>query len=248
MMKAFIKNLLFILLAGVVNSVAQAQQSVSFEGFVAYEFDIKEAPEALKQQLKQTMMAVWVKGKEMKVSLELPHSVLSTLTNLENDEGFFFIETKEQLHERLAKPLGGKPCVYQEEAHRLLVPASKEANSNNDGKKKVVYTKETKEILGHLCRKAIITLDNGEEVYAYLATDIDLPKNASHHIDFQFYGIEGLPLEYEVLDEQGRRILVRATHLEAGEVKPAVFKLPSQYERTTPDKLAEMTTELYHNR
>ncbi|WP_157630125.1 hypothetical protein [Thermonema rossianum] len=246
MMMDFMKKTAFILLAALFGLGAQAQQSATFEGFVAYEFEIKDAPQEVKQQLQQSLMAVWVKGKEMKVSLELSHSVLSTLTNLENDEGFFFIETKEQFHERLAKPLGGKPCVYQEEAHRLLVPADKKADNDNDGKKRLVYTNETKEILGHLCRKAIITLDNGEQVYAYVATDIDLPKNAYHHIDFQFYGIEGLPLEYEVVDEQGTRMIVRATRLEAGEVKPAVFKLPAQYERTTPDKLAEMTAELYH--
>lgn len=88
----------------------------------------------------------------------------------------------------------------------------------------VVYTDETKTILGYECRKANITLKDGSMYSLYYATEI-VP--SSKEYEFQFRSIPGFVLEYEAAAVGGnRKVKYTATKINLSPVPASKFELP----------------------
>jgi len=88
----------------------------------------------------------------------------------------------------------------------------------------VVYTAETKTILGYECRKANITLKDGTTYSLFYATEI-VP--SSKEYEFQFRSIPGFVLEYEAAAIGGnRKVKYTATKINLSPVAASKFELP----------------------
>lgn len=243
------KNLIYLIVALLllwsIPSGSLAQGTGLFEGFISYAIESADSHKK-QEQLPQAHMDVWVGSGSIKVSLELAHSLLSTITNLETDEGFFFLEPKPKAQLQAADALGGRSTKSQlNKASGLVVSADKSTKQARRKHHRVVYTQEWKEILGYSCQKAIIYTAEGQPFYAYVAKDIRMPKHACQHIDFQLVGIDGLPLEYESTDGQGARLHIRATRVEAGPISSEVFALPNHCKAVSAEQLPEVAQGMY---
>lgn len=88
----------------------------------------------------------------------------------------------------------------------------------------IVYTDETKTILGYECKKANITLKDGKIYSLFYATEI-VPSNKEY--EFQFRSIPGFVLEYEAAAEGGnKKVRYTATKINLSPVPASKFELP----------------------
>ena len=107
-----------------------------------------------------------------------------------------------------------------------------EAEQADNGK--FTVTKETKMIEGHLCTKVIATTEDGTWT-GWVAPDIAVPfgdiannmsRSAIRKKQQDWEGLQGFPLEYEMVDKNGKdRMVVYVKDLQIGEVDPSVFSI-----------------------
>ena len=83
-------------------------------------------------------------------------------------------------------------------------------------------TKETKEIAGYRCIKAVGTTKSGSVITVYYTTDI-VPENRDY--DPQFRSLDGLPLEYE-LTNGNLKIKYTISRINLNPVPASKFDLP----------------------
>ena len=104
----------------------------------------------------------------------------------------------------------------------------------------VVFTDETKTIEGYLCKKAIMTDENGMDAVFWYTEDIIVNKNGQHYLSEE---IPGFPLEFEINQGEIKMHLV-ATLFEKkiGSKSKEIFSMdvPEGYELMTVEQLASM--------
>jgi len=107
---------------------------------------------------------------------------------------------------------------------------------DNDEKPEIKLIDESKTIAGYNCKKAEITKD-GETMEVYYTDEIAVPfdKNSQYQIE----GINGILMEY-VVDQQGMTITFRAKEVKKAKQKPALFTVPSDFEKKTLDEFNSM--------
>jgi GLPGLI family protein len=109
-------------------------------------------------------------------------------------------------------------------------------------KTQIIYTDETKEIAGYVCKKVIVKFkekdsDTETEVIAYLAEDFS---NEGVYLDNPvFNGIKGILLEFEInADEISMKFI--ATSVNKKNIPEKEFAVPEDFKETTKDELQEM--------
>ena len=103
-----------------------------------------------------------------------------------------------------------------------------------DDKPEIVYADETKEILGYICKKAVATDKEGNEVEVYYTEEIDV--KVSNSVD----GIKGFPMK--VLITQDMFTMTQTvSEIDKGKVKKIKMEVPSDFELKTIEELQKMS-------
>jgi GLPGLI family protein len=103
----------------------------------------------------------------------------------------------------------------------------------------VTLVDETKVIMGYVCKKAIITAEDGSESVFWYTEDIKVAAKGQSYLN---ENVPGFPLEYEI-NNSGLKMVLTVTDIEK-KIKKAGdlfdFKIPEGYKQMTIDQLKGM--------
>lgn len=88
----------------------------------------------------------------------------------------------------------------------------------------IVYSGETKNILGYECKKAVLRLKNGATFSLYYAANI-VP--SVREFQYEFKDIPGFVLQYESVEGENKKITYTATKINISPVPVSKFEVPS---------------------
>ncbi len=103
----------------------------------------------------------------------------------------------------------------------------------DEDKPEVEYTEETKEILGYMCKKAIATDKEGNEVDVFYTEEIDVKVSSSVN------GIKGFPMQV-IITQDMFTMTQTVTEIKKGKVKKIKMEVPSDFELKTIEELQKM--------
>ncbi len=198
------KYLLSLLLLVTVTANAQVKQpKVVTECTVDFTVSLGEGDAANAQQ---SSMVLYVKGQQSRLDFKTP-----SFTQVKYYDG----KTKSAV---ILQDLGATKLRRDLDSAKW-----NQLNKQYEGLS-VVFTDETKTILGYECRKANITLKDGSTYSLFYATEI-VP--SSKEYEFQFRSIPGFVLEYEAAaDGSNRKVKYTATKINLSPVPASKFELP----------------------
>jgi GLPGLI family protein len=105
-------------------------------------------------------------------------------------------------------------------------------------KVKVEVTSETKDILGYICKKAVVTnLEDDSEIFVYFTEE--LGSSALNFDNPQFKDINGVMLEFEIPNEQFT-MKFSAVSVEKKSVSESEFTIPEGYQIKTKEEMQGM--------
>lgn len=192
-----------------------------FKGVITYKISIQGSgvTEEMKTMMPKTM-TMTIKGN--KARTEMIMSMGKTISISDGD-------TKTSI--ALIDMMGQKIAIQStEEDIRQEMEKSSEV--------KVDVTGETKEILGYVCKKAIITVPEEDiEFFVYFTEEL-----GSKELNFdnpQFKDINGVMLEFEMPNEQFSMKFV-ATAVEKKNVDDSQFVIPEGYQVKTKEEMKGM--------
>ena len=103
----------------------------------------------------------------------------------------------------------------------------------------VTLVDETKVIMGYVCKKAIITAEDGSESVFWYTEEIKVASKGQSYLNEK---VPGFPLEYEI-NNSGLKMVLTVTDIEK-KIKKAGdlfdFKIPEGYKKMTIDQLKGM--------
>jgi GLPGLI family protein len=215
------KNL-FIAFMSIVVFTAQGQIT---EGHVSYKIDcVSDNPDmqmAVTMLQGSTMEIYFTEGltrSEMKMGTMMN---ISTLTN--EKSGDFLM---------LMSGMVGKNAVLT-----TLDEMNKEKEETPE--MEVTLVDETKVIMGYVCKKAIITAEDGSESVFWYTEEIKVASKGQSYLNEK---VPGFPLEYEI-NNSGLKMVLTVTDIEK-KIKKAGdlfdFKIPEGYKQMTIDQLKGM--------
>ena len=112
------------------------------------------------------------------------------------------------------------------------------ADLEKSSKVKVEITSETKDILGYVCKKAIVTnLEDDSEIYVYYTEE--LGSSALNFDNPQFKVINGVMMEFEIPNEQFT-MKFSAVSVEKKSVSESEFTIPEGYQIKTKEEMQGM--------
>jgi len=112
------------------------------------------------------------------------------------------------------------------------------ADLEKSSKVKVEITSETKDILGYVCKKAIVTnLEDDSEIYVYYTEE--LGSSALNFDNPQFKDINGVMMEFEIPNEQFT-MKFSAVSVEKKSVSESEFTIPEGYQIKTKEEMQGM--------
>ena len=88
----------------------------------------------------------------------------------------------------------------------------------------VFFADEIQNILGYDCKKVILKLTDGSQLAVYYAPSI-IP--SVKEFEYQFKDIPGFVLEYEMQENNGKKIRYTATKINFNPVKASLFDTPT---------------------
>jgi len=102
-----------------------------------------------------------------------------------------------------------------------------------EDKPKIEYTEDTKEILGYVCKKAIATDQDGNEIEVYYTEEIDVKVSSSIN------GVKGFPMQV-IISQDMFTMTQTVTEIKKGKVKKIKMEVPSDFELKTIEELQKM--------
>jgi GLPGLI family protein len=112
------------------------------------------------------------------------------------------------------------------------------ADMEKSPKVKVEVTSETKDIMGYVCKKAVVTnLEDDSEIYVYFTEE--LGSSALNFDNPQFKDINGVMLEFEIPNEQFT-MKFSAVSVEKKSVSESEFTIPEGYQIKTKEEMQGM--------
>jgi hypothetical protein len=186
------------------------------EGSISYRIDIDGLDAQTKSMMQNMMMTMTFKEKKSRVDMDMGMVKNTTITNGDNTYS-------------LMDYMGSK----------FKIPMSKEdvkSKKMNEADYDIEYTKDTKQIAGYTCKKAIIKTKD-KNVFNIWYSDALFP-NASEQTQYtKFKG--GCPLEFDMA-QNGMKMKLTATKVELGNVSDKVFDIPDGYQEVTFEQLMQM--------
>lgn len=126
----------------------------------------------------------------------------------------------------------GNKTAMKSRKKKLVIEGQEESGA--EAASKFTVTNETRMIEGHLCTKVIADTEDGTWT-GWVAPGIAVPfgdianrmsRSAIQRKQQDWQGLQGFPLEYELVDKNGKdRMVVQVKDLQIGTVDPAIFSI-----------------------
>lgn len=100
-------------------------------------------------------------------------------------------------------------------------------------KPKIKYTEESKQILGYICKKAIVTDKNGNEIEVYFTEELKIKVTNS------IKGMKGFPMEI-VVNQDMFTMTQTVTSIKKEKVNTIKMEIPADYEFKSIEELQKM--------
>ena len=188
-----------------------AQQRIVAECTITYSIAADEnvSDKDLIESLKESTKTVYIKGNNSRVDLMSPAFTQSTLFDKTNGTAVVLRE------------FGNNKFMT-----KLDNAGWKKQNSKFEGLT-INTTSETKTILGYECKKAMLQFKDGSSFIIYFANAI---APSVKEFEYQFKDVPGLVLEYDALENGGKKIHYTATKINLSPVPASKFDIqPSNY-------------------
>jgi hypothetical protein len=99
-------------------------------------------------------------------------------------------------------------------------------------------TKETKEIAGYTCKRAIGKMPDGKTFDVYYSMDL-IPENKQ--FNRRFVNLKGIPLQFEILNKNGTKTTMIATKVDLFAVPGSYFDVPkSGYKEISREEMSKI--------
>ncbi len=193
----------------------------TFEGKMLYDISVEGAnlPPEAKAMFAGSEIKVYVKG--MKSRTEMTMGFQNTIT---------FTDRAANTSVTLIEVMGSKYMI-------------KNDNSKDTDKTQVATVKElseTKTIAGYKCKKAEVTFKDksgAQQVTNIYYTEEIANQMGTNKKSYQFKNIKGMPLEYEILAENGMKMKMTAKSVTKEAVADTQFTIPTGYKETTEEEM-----------
>lgn len=224
-MKKFITGILILSAFCIAFSNPAIAKKKSFKGTISYKISYPEG--SIDESMKSML------PKLLKVSFR--EGLVKTEINSAMGKQIEILNIEEKTTTSLLDIMGQKFSIKTatEEIQDELSKAPKT---------QIIYTDETKEIVGYVCKKVIVKFkekdsDKETEVIAYLA---DKFSNEGIYLDNPvFNDIKGILLEFEMISDEINMKFV-ATSINKKNIPEKEFAVPEDYKETTKDELRNM--------
>ena len=120
---------------------------------------------------------------------------------------------------------------------KIAIKSSFEEVNAEAPKVKVEVTSETKDILGYICKKAVITTEDDMEMIVYYTEE--LGSQELNYVNPEFKDINGVMLEFEMPNEMFTMHL-NAISIEKKNIDDSEFVIPEGYQVKTKEELKGM--------
>jgi GLPGLI family protein len=203
------KNILVLFALIYMVKPTTAQTRIVAECTVHYSIAINDAVKADNETialLKSSSKTVYIKGNDSRVDLTSPSFSQTMIYNKSTGTAVILRE------------MGSNKFITKLDEKKWIEQNSKYSNLN------ILYTSETKKILGYDCKKAILQLQNGNSFTVYYAPNI-IPSVTE--FEYQFKNIPGFVLEYETREGDKQNIVYTATKISFNPVQAAKFDIPT---------------------
>lgn len=224
MMKNFIK---YIMVAAIIMGMSSAVSAKDFKGVITYKISYPGMdidPSMAAMMPKMAIMSIRGNMSRMEISMgqmgsqvQITNGEEKTVTNCMDMMGqqFYYIETEDELKKDKADP----------------------ENIN------VEITDETKEIAGYVCKKAIITMKEGESLDEMVFTVYFTEEIGTADLNFDnplFEKIPGAMLEFEIDTGRNQRMKMEAISVKKTNIADSEFEIPEGYEEKTAEEVEQM--------
>ncbi len=112
-------------------------------------------------------------------------------------------------------------------------------DKGNSPKPKVELTRESKDIAGYSCKKAIVTVgtsDGDKSFDAWFTNDLKVRNSFSSQIE----GIDGFLMEFQTV-QNGMSMKMKANHVDPLAIDDSEFIIPDGYKKLSKEDLKKMT-------
>ena len=195
-----------------------AQKQSIFEGIVTYSVSFDQSalpPEAL-AMFKGAETITSIKADKCRVDMNMPMQSSS-----------FIMDNKNKNIVSLMDIMGKKYLI------RMNEPAIKK-EQDSAPETVIKYKEETKMIAGYNCKKAEVTLIEGESEIVEVFFTEEIPSNDINPI---YKGLKGFPLEYSI-NQGGMQMKFTAKNVSKEKVADSKFDIPKEgYIETTAEEL-----------
>ena len=213
---------LSLILIGAINS--NAQKKSNFEGVVTYSISFEGSglpPEAL-AMFKGSETITYIKSDKCRVDMNMPTQSSSFIMDNKNKNIVSLMD------------IMGKKFLIKMDASDI----KKEQETTPETA--IKYTDETKTIAGYKCKKAVVTIKNGEGKVMDVYYTEEIPTNDIKPV---YKGLKGFPLEYSV-NQGGMEMKFTAKNVSKVSVADSKFEIPTEgYTVTTIDGLQKAMTQ-----
>lgn len=210
------KLTLLLLSAATLIALSFTLGTPAFEGKITYEINVDGGnmpPEAM-AMFAGSEIVIYVKGEKSRSEMNM--GMQNTIT---------ISDTKAGTSVLLMEIMGNKYKIKSDPKKEEKTPEVT-----------VKYLDETKTIAGYKCKKAELTFK--DEAGNPQATGIWYTEDITNYMgnskkNFQFRGIKGMPLEYEMSAERGMKMKMTAKTINKEVVPDSKFEIPADYKEST---------------
>jgi len=220
-MKRFLS---FMMVAAIIMGLSSTALAKDFKGVINYkisypgmEVDPSMAammPKMATLTIKDNMSKFEINMGQMGSQVQIINGEEKTVTTVMNMMGqkFYYIETEEDIN----------------------------ADLGENEKVNVEITDETKEIAGYVCKKSIVTVNEGGEDMFFTIYFTEEIGSSSLNIDNPYFkDIPGAMLEFEI-DTGSGTMKMEATSVNKKSVADSEFEIPEGYQEKTPEEIQQM--------
>lgn len=209
-------KILTLVAALVVAMNLSAQATIKYE----VEMDAQD-PEVQSQvaMMKGSTMEMFMEGKKFCQVMNMGDGLMKTTTIIDNDENRGLILT--------SGVMGKKAITFDNEDRQ-------EDQEEPD----IELLNDTKEIMGFVCKKAIMYGENESEMVYWYTEEIEKPSNSTKYMNKK---IPGMPLEFSVTSSQMSMKFVATDYMDHVENPDEVFNMevPEGYTEETLKEMQE---------
>jgi len=188
-----------------------------FEGKIDFSISYIDLPAEMQgyEAMLPKEMSITMKGNKSRIEQSQMMGSNVIVSDMDNKNGFIEMD------------MGGQKL-------RMLITTDEFENEENKALSNIEYLDETKDILGYMCKKAIMKDDAGNTVMTVFYT-----KEISNKAQKEFVGLDGFPLQYN-MTQQNMTMEILATGINKQSVPDTSFEKTDGFKDISQADLQKM--------